>query len=236
MTKFSKLSAAPEPELSPTRRTLAEMIEARDAAVAESTVLIERMARLEAAKAEVATINDQLARMNAQEQGAMFAWVSADDGSEAPTPDTTRRQELMVAMAQATAKSNAADGATRSLQSQYDAVNEKIAKIKPSIAVAVGAIVLEELEAALPAMTAAVAEIERCKAFINAGAEFVVIAGNLAPGNMGNPTLKALEGFNVRKLVAGQAVETDTGHINAAWSSLAGRLTADATATLEATS
>src|ERR1700742_4821355 len=117
--------------LSDNRRRLAELLDARDSAAAESKVLAERIARLSEAQAEVARINDDLVALNIAEQAAMLAWANSDDGSDAPTPDTARRQELEIALARARAKAAASDGATRSVASEAQRVNERLGTMQP---------------------------------------------------------------------------------------------------------
>jgi hypothetical protein len=229
-----ELSPAPVVEMTYARRSLAEMIEAREAKTSEIVVLNERMARLEAARTEAAKINDELTRMNIVEQGAMLDWANADDGSDAPSPDTARRQELIVALARATSKANAADGATRSLQSQKLATDAILARLMPSIPIAVAMIVVETVEGEIPALAAAAAEIERVKGRIKSGIDLAYSIADAAPDDMGRSIRLAAQGFH-EKMRDAPNIEIDHAPAYAAWSSFAAALSASATATATAT-
>jgi chromosome segregation ATPase len=200
---------APEPEalpLSANQQRLAALTSDRDEVQAEADAIEERIARLNAAKSEVDEINAELAEMNAREQADMLAWVSADDGSDAPSPDAARRQELVIALARATAKATAIDGATRSLHSQILATHEKLARLTPLISQMNALIAIDDLEAELPAMAAAVSEIERVKHVINSGFYRVAGMAHSLPADLRGPVSTRLEAFDKLKNKAGSVV------------------------------
>jgi hypothetical protein len=78
--------------LTANRRTLAELLDARDTAVAEAQTLSERVARLDRAKA--GPLEQQLAMLSAAESNATLWWSEADDGSEPPSADAAKRSGL----------------------------------------------------------------------------------------------------------------------------------------------
>jgi hypothetical protein len=213
--KFAPKDAyAPEPVvLTPNQERRAALVADHDEVKAEIATITERVGRLNAARAEVDSVNGELNAMNAREQDEMLKWALADDGTPAPSPDTTRRQELVVALARATAKANAIDGATRSLHSQSVATHERLARLTPLIAQMNALMELDDLELELPKMVAAVAEIERCKHVINTGFTRIAISAMALPDELRRPVSAALENFDKLKLKAGAVMAPDESEV-----------------------
>jgi hypothetical protein len=225
----------PEIQLTPNRRTLAEMIDHRDTALAEAQVLTERIARLDRAKAAVSPLEQQLAMLNAAESNAMLSWSEGDDGSEPPAADAAKRSELESKLAGARAAVSAADGATRSVQAQSTRVHAGLAELQPWIGQAVGLVLLDELTARLPGLRAAVDAAVAKKAEVDAAREIILSGAERLPDDVRRPIHIALEKFADAFRDAGSMpMQVDDSVARALWSGLAGELQADASATMEA--
>jgi hypothetical protein len=232
MTKFKTQDAYPK-ELTPARQELARLLDARDAAGAESGVLLERVARLARAAEAIQPLETELTALGIREAAAALVWVEADDGSDAPVADVAKRAEIESKLTAARAQATAADGATASVSSQITRVNDELTRLGPRIAQSVALVILDEVNAALPEMVAAVAQIEAVKAKVNSARDYVIGTGQRLPNGMGQPLLAGLERFDAAARIAGALKETDHSAANAAWSSFADRLSADASAALE---
>jgi hypothetical protein len=235
MTQFKTPDSYPV-ELTPARRHLAELIDRRDELGKESDILIARIARLERAKEAIAAIESELIQVGILEGAAMLQWVEADDGSAPPTDHAERRAELEAQLQPARAAARAGDAATASLSSQITRVNTALTNLSAPLVAASAMVVREEMEPLLGEMAAAVTEIERCKARINAGLDYLNGVGQSLPGGMGYLIAQEFEKFSIAARNAGSALPTDRASHSAAFASLGARLGADPTATLEAVS
>jgi hypothetical protein len=224
----------PEIQLTPNRRTLAELIDARDTGVAEAQTLTERIARLERAKAAVGPLEQQLAMLNAAESNAMMTWSETDDGSEPPAADGAKRSELEAKLAGARAAVSAADSATRSVQAQSTRVHNGLAELQPRIALATSFVLLDEVRTVLPDLIDAVDEVKRLQMKVAAGRELALSIAETLPFETSRPFLHVLEKFDQDEgRPAGVPTPRDDDDARSAWSSLAARLSGDATATME---
>jgi hypothetical protein len=218
--------------LTGSRRTLAELLDARDSGVAEAQTLTERIARLERAKAAVGPLEQQLAMLNAAESNAMLSWSEADDGSEPPLADAAKRQEIEAKLAGARAAVFAADGATRSVQALSTRVHAGLAELQPRIALATSFVLLDEVRAVLPDLIDAVDEVKRLQTKISAGREQALVMVEALPLETRRPFLHVLEKFDSEEVTV-MPTPRDGASARSAWLSLAARLSADATATME---
>jgi hypothetical protein len=233
--KFKTADAyPPQPvELTPARRNLAELLAKRDELGKESDILQGRIARLARAKEAIAAIESELVTVGIQEAAAMLLWVEADDGSAPPTGHAERRADLEAQLQPARAAARAGDAATASLSSQITRVNNALTNLSAPLVQASAMIVREEMTPLLGEMAAAVTEIERCKARINAGLDYLNGAGQSLPGGMGYPIAQEFEKFSIAARDAGSARPTDRASHAAAFASLGARLGSDPSAKLE---
>jgi hypothetical protein len=220
-----------EPEsLSAARHDIAELIEARDTALAELETLTARVAKLARAREAIAPLENELTAMSIRESAAALAWAEADDGSDAPAPDAARRSEIEAKLTAARAQAAAADGATRSVQSQFERVNATIRSISERIRQAAASVVVEEAEALFPEMTAAIVAAEALKGRIMAARSFMLVATDRPAGQAVGAITLPFETFDrgLSLASAKPSFISDTGE----WFALASALSADATTTL----
>jgi uncharacterized protein YhaN len=195
--------------LTANRRTLAELLDARDTGVAEAQTLTERIARLERAKAAVGPLEQQLAML-----------------------DAAMRSELEAKLAGARAAVSAADSATRSVQAQSTRVNAGIAELQPRIALATSFVLLDEAPSVLPDLIDAVNEVKRLQAKISAGREQALVMVEALPLETRRPFFTVLEKFDNEEVTV-MPTPRDDADVRFSWSSLAARLSGDASATME---
>jgi hypothetical protein len=232
-----KFTATPTPtpavdELSPARRQLAELQDAREIAMAESKTLSERQARLQSAHATVATLETELARIAQAESFAALHWAEADDGSPAPLPDTSKRGEIEGKIAAAKAAARAADSATASVGAQLTKTNEHLAALQPRITQAAATIVAEEAEALFPELAEAIAAVEAVRIRITTAREFMIRATVAPAGKAVGAVRLNFERFDRGfELASARPMPASDGA--GEWSGFASRLERDATATLE---
>jgi hypothetical protein len=228
--KMKNLHNAP---LSPARRELAKLLEHRDAAMTEASVLNERMARLERAKADVAPIEAELNALNAAEANALLSWSESGEG-DAPTNDVAKHSDIETRLATARASVRAADAATTSVAAQANRQARTLASVQPHIAQAAALVVAEEGMALLPALTAAIVAVEAIRGRIEAARMFMVQSCVGLSDEVARPIRMELENFGRQfNFASGRpAFISDISE----WSSLAVALNADATATMESQS
>ena len=109
-------------ELTPSRRTLAELLDARTTASAELANLTARAQRLARAKEAIGPLESELIALNSIETRAMSRWAEVDDGSPAPVSDAKQRAKIEAQLHTARAQARAADGATAGLMPQVERV------------------------------------------------------------------------------------------------------------------
>jgi hypothetical protein len=218
--------------LTANRRTLAELLDARDNATAEAQVLAERINRLDRAKAAVGPLDQQLAMLSAAESNSMLSWSEADNGSEPPAADAAKRSELEAKLAGARAAVSAADSATRSVQAQSTRVHVGLAELQPRIALATTFVILDEVRAVLPDLIDAVDEVKRLQAKISAGREQALVMVEALPLETRRPFFTVLEKFDNEEVTV-MPTPRDDAIERSSWSSLAARLSGDAAATME---
>ena len=115
MTKYQTAdSYPPEPvELTPARRELAELLDARTAKSADLATLIARQAKLASAGADIETLQSELNALTAAAANSMRVWSELDTEAPPPVFDTKRRARIELSIAAARAARTAADRAHR---------------------------------------------------------------------------------------------------------------------------
>jgi hypothetical protein len=231
MPKFTHATPTPAVDLTPSRRILAEHLDARETALTESKTLSERQARLQYSHAAVATAESELARLDQAEASAALAWAEAGDSAPAPLPDTAKRVEIEGRITAAKAAARAADSATASVGAQLTRVNEHLVALQPRITQAAATIVAEEAEALFPKLAEAIAAVEAVRIRITAAREFMIRATVAPAGKAVGQVVLPFERFDRGfELASARPMPTAVGA--GEWSQLANALAGDATATL----
>ena len=138
------------PELSPNRRTLAELLDAKADLSAERDTLAERLSRLDRAQSVLPPLTAELDALNASEAAEMAAWAEAADDSEPPAPDLAKRADLAKKLATARASVAAIDSATTGVREAASRNGVALAALQPQITVATALVELDEMRTFLP--------------------------------------------------------------------------------------
>jgi hypothetical protein len=235
MTKYQTADSYPvEPvELTPTRRALAELLDARTAKSADLATLIARQTKLARASAEIAPLQDELNALTAAETAAMQKWSEADTDTPPPVSDVKRRARIESSIAAARAARTAADGATAGLSPQITRVSNDIRALTSRIEQAVASIVVSEAELLFPSLKAGIAALEALKARVDGARRFMLTATEPLSGQVVGAVKLDFDRFD-RELEHACARPTrpmvpDMGE----WQSFAAALKDSASATME---
>jgi hypothetical protein len=219
-------------ELTPARRELAELLDARTTASAELANLTARAQRLARAKEAIAPLESELISLDASASAAALAWSELDDGSPAPVADAKRRAKVEAALLTARAAARAADSATVGLQPQVEKVGAHLRALEIHIQQAAANIVVEESMALLfPEVKAAIAAVEAVRGRVVAARKWMVSLTDRPEGQAAAPFTLNFQAFDREFNLASSRPELVADP--AEWMSLASRLVGDHTATLE---
>jgi hypothetical protein len=158
---------------------LTEARAAREAAQAEMAAAQTVLARLEAQARAPVPIQAEIALLDKDDAAAMSAWSITGTGP-APMPDTERRADLMKRLDAAEAQSRSAQGAMGAPRAAMNAAGQRAAAAQRAAYIAGKLVSLEEAEATLPPLKAAIAQIYEAKRRVDAAREGVLAGLALA--------------------------------------------------------
>ena len=179
---------------------LAEAQAAKAAAEAEMTAAQAVLSRLEAAARATAPLNAELALIDRDDAAAMSQWAANPDGKDAPVPDGERRAELLKRLATAEAQARSAAGAMAAPRAALNAAGQRAAAAQRAAWIAAKLVALEEAEATLEPLKAAIRGVYEAKRRVDAVREGVL--ANLAPAEDTREIFIALSAFDHRRLAA----------------------------------
>ena len=170
---------------------LAEARKAKGEAEAEMEVARTVIARLEAAARAPAPIAAELAMVDKDDAAAMSQWA-------APTPDADRRSELLKRLAIAEAQARSAAGAMAEPRDALNAAGQRAAAAARAARIAAKLVAIEEADATLPPLQAAIAQIYEAKRRVDA-ARNGVLADLKPDGDDAREIFVALHAFDLRR-------------------------------------
>jgi hypothetical protein len=234
MTKHKQ----PAPPVSEARKSLADLISARDAIVPVLLGLEAQRDRLEAIKPDD-SVAGELASLAAKESAEMTAWSVKGEGKP-PIANATRRAALNKRLAASTAAAENARAASASIQSQIDAESERYEALAAPIKLAQFQVLIEACEPEI-------VEFERVNAEAAVRVERIHRLGHLIPeaahAEVDEKTKADLFALNTAffgrldKVDARRRPDDSVGNAaHSAWSTLLTALNSDASATLSAKS
>jgi hypothetical protein len=235
MTKYQTPDSYPvEPiELTPARRELAELLDARTANNADLATLLARQTKLGRAVADIGPLQSELNALTAAEANAMREWSELDTDTPPPVSDVKRRTKIEHAIAATRAARTAADGATAGLSPQITRVSSDIRSLALRIEQAVASIVTSEAMTLFPELKAGIAALEALKARVDGARRFMLTATEPLSGQVVGAVKLDFDRFD-RELEHACARPTRAMVPDMSeWSSFASALAGDATATLE---
>jgi hypothetical protein len=170
-----------------------------DKAAAEAEMEAARviMARLEAQARCAAPIAAEIALLDRDDSAAMSQWASNPNGNAAPAPDAERRADLQKRLAAAEAQARSAQGAMGGPRAALNAAGQSASAAQRAAYIAGKLVSLEEAEATLPPLKAAIAQIYEAKRRVDAAREGV-LAG-LAPAEDTRELFIALADFDAKR-------------------------------------
>jgi hypothetical protein len=177
---------------------LAEAHKAKAEAEAEMEAARAVMARLESAARAPAPISAELAMVDKDDAAAMSQWAANPNGVDAPTPDADRRSELLKRLAIAEAQARSAAGAMAGPRDALNAAGQRAAAAQRAAWIAAKLVAIEEAEATLPPLQAAIAQIYEAKRRVDA-ARNGVLADLKPDGEDSREIFVKLHEFDLRR-------------------------------------